>query len=102
VPADAGPLSLSFWYLPGTEAAATTSVSRLSWEGYRPVAPLPQRSDAAILAADLWSSYDWQRVLILDANYVVDRTILTNPSTPTPSGGHVTVPLDDYRRTIVI
>ena len=65
VPADAGPLYLSFWYLPGTEEATTTTASALSWEGYRPLAPLPARGDASVLAADLWSSYDWQRVMIL-------------------------------------
>lgn len=102
VPADAERISVSFWYLPGTEELVAPSAESVLWEGYAPLGA--NRNQASPGAADpnLWSTYDWQRVLILNAGYRLEETLLTTCEDG-EDWRHFSVDLDGYAgRDIVL
>ncbi|MFH1085802.1 MAG: hypothetical protein V1772_08590, partial [Chloroflexota bacterium] len=101
IPRDAWPVTLSFWYLAGTQEAANASAAAVRWEGYAPL----RLADLTLRAAadeGLWLSHDWQRALVLNASYGVEQVLWTTCET---SGGWTYAQYDLTRyagRTIVV
>jgi|GEM_PF-3431456 len=95
VPADADSVAISFWYLPGTQEQDPPDADGVRWDGYTPMGGAGRLAAAPPTGGDLWSSYDWQRVMILDTNYQVDRILLTT-CRQTDDWQHFQVELEGY------